>query len=125
MPAAKDFRRIALGLDGASQNAHMGHPDFRANGRIFATLHQDLLWGMVKLTPDQQQEFIDEDPDSFKPEAGAWGRSGCTAVQLETVSDETLGKALTLAWKNSARVARTVGTCATPAPKTATKRTRR
>ena len=103
----------------------MGHPDFRANGRIFATLHQDMLWGMVKLTPEQQQDFIGDDPDSFKPEAGAWGRGGSTAVQLATVSDETLGEALTLAWNNSVRTARTVGTCATPAPKTATKRKRR
>ena len=47
----------------------MGHPDFRANGRIFATLHQDMLWGMVKLTPEQQQDFIRDDPDSFKPES--------------------------------------------------------
>ncbi len=119
------FRRIALGLDGAIESAHMGHPDFRANGRIFATLHQDMLWGMVKLTPEQQQDFIRDDPDSFKPEAGAWGRSGCTAVQLATVSDEVLGEALTLAWKNSARTVRTIGTRATPAPKTARKRTRR
>ena len=102
----------------------MGHPDFRANGRIFATLHQDMLWGMVKLTPEQQAQFIDDDPESFKPEPGAWGRSGCTAVQISTVSEDTLGEALTLAWKNSMRTARTVGTCATPVP-TATRRRKR
>lgn len=32
------FRRIALGMIGAVEGAHMGHPDFRVNGRIFATL---------------------------------------------------------------------------------------
>ena len=101
MMDVKDFRRIALGLDGAIESAHMGHPDFRANGRIFATIHQDMLWGMVKLTPEQQQDFIRDDPDSFKPEAGAWGRGGSTAVQLATVGDDMLGEALTLAWKNT------------------------
>ena len=35
----------------------MGHPDFRANGRIFATLSPDGTQGMVKLTPAQQQAF--------------------------------------------------------------------
>jgi hypothetical protein len=50
-----DFRRIALGMDGAMESAHMGHPDFRANGKIFATLHADLKWGMVTLTPDQRR----------------------------------------------------------------------
>jgi hypothetical protein len=102
MASATDFRRIALGLDGAIESAHMGHPDFRANGRIFATLHQDMLWGMVKLTPEQQQRFVRGDAGSFKPESGAWGAAGSTAVQLATVNDETLGEALTLAWQNSA-----------------------
>jgi hypothetical protein len=99
MPSEKDFRRIALGLDGAVEGSHMGHPDFRAHGRIFATLHHDRLWGMVKLTPEQQQTFIRDDRDSFKPEPGAWGASGCTAVQLATVDGNLLGEALTLAWQ--------------------------
>ena len=80
----------------------MSHPDFRAHGRIFATLHHDRLWGMVKLTPDQQRLFVRDHPESFKPEPGAWGRSGCTAVELATVDEDTLGEALTLAWQHSA-----------------------
>jgi hypothetical protein len=101
MSTESTFRRIALGLDGAIEGAHMSHPDFRANGRIFATLHHDRLVGMVKLTPDQQRLFVLDHPESFKPEAGAWGRSGCTAVQLAMVDEDTLGEALTLAWQNS------------------------
>ena len=34
---ADDFRDIALGMQGAIERAHMNHPDFRANGRIFAS----------------------------------------------------------------------------------------
>jgi hypothetical protein len=34
----EDFRRIALSLDGVEERSHMGSPDFRAGGRIFATL---------------------------------------------------------------------------------------
>ena len=33
-----DFRRIALSLEGADEASHMGSPDFRVAGRIFATL---------------------------------------------------------------------------------------
>jgi hypothetical protein len=51
----------------AVEGAHMGHPDFRANGRIFATLHADLQWGMVKLTPDQQRMFVRDAPAAFTP----------------------------------------------------------
>ena len=99
---AKDFRSIALGLEGAIESAHMGHPDFRANGRIFATLHSDQLSGMVKLTPDQQQKFVRENPEAFTPENGAWGRAGSTKVRLDSVDEDTLGEAMTLAWQNSA-----------------------
>jgi hypothetical protein len=106
MSTEKTFRKIALGLDGAIESAHMGHPDFRANGRIFATLHQDMRSGMVKLTPAQQARFVRADPDSFTLEPGAWGRGGCTAVRLATVDEETLGEALTLAWQNSASAKR-------------------
>ncbi|MGB7623578.1 MAG: MmcQ/YjbR family DNA-binding protein [Terriglobia bacterium] len=103
MPSAKDFRRIALGMRDTIESAHMEHPDFRVNGRIFATLHPDHLSGMVKLTPDQQQNFVRENPAAFMPESGAWGRQGCTSVRLDLVDEETLGEAITLAWQNTAR----------------------
>ena len=32
------FRRIALSLPGTAESSHMDHPDFRLEGRIFATL---------------------------------------------------------------------------------------
>lgn len=95
------FRALALEMDSAVEGAHMGHPDFRANGRIFATLHQGNESGMVKLTPDQQQEFLHDDSDAFVPSSGAWGRQGCTDVTLAAVDKETLGQAMTLAWQNT------------------------
>ena len=98
-----DFRRMALALDGALEGAHMGHPDFRVNNRIFATLHTGDRFGMVALTPQQQREFMDEHPEMFTPEAGAWGRAGSTRVQLALVNEEVLGVALTLAWQNAVR----------------------
>jgi hypothetical protein len=53
-----DFRRIALGMEGAVEGAHMGHPDFRVNNRIFATLHHDRESGGLTLTPAQQEQFV-------------------------------------------------------------------
>jgi hypothetical protein len=118
MPRAADFRRIALGLKEAVEGAHMGHPDFRVNGRIFATIHPGDEIAMVKLTPEQQQEVMREHPRSFAPESGAWGRSGCTRVHLNAVDEETLGQAITLAWQNLATKK------AAPRRVTKTKRTR-
>jgi hypothetical protein len=100
MPKAKDFRRIVLRLPDTVESAHMGHPDFRVNGRIFATLNDDETRGMVVLTPDQQERFVRENPSVFQSESGAWGRAGCTRVHLASVDEETLGEALTLAWQN-------------------------
>lgn len=101
MLTAREFRRMALGLAGAVEGAHMDHPDFRVKGRIFATLHRDLAWGMLKLTPDQQRGVVKKAPAAFQPEAGTWGRQGCTAVRLDAVDEDTLRTAMTLAWQNA------------------------
>jgi hypothetical protein len=94
---ANDFRRIALGLDGA---AHMGHADFRAGGKIFATLaSQDQGYGNLKLTPDQQAMFVDELPEVFVSIAGGWGRMGMTHIRLAAASEDVLAGALRTAWK--------------------------
>lgn len=103
---AQAFRQIALALEGAVESVHMGHPDFRVGKRIFASLHQENQFGMVKLTPDQQSSFIEDYPVAFAPEAGAWGRSGCTRVTLKAVDEDILGEALTLAWQNTKRTQR-------------------
>jgi hypothetical protein len=99
---AADFRRLALAMNDATEGAHMGHPDFRVDGRIFATLHPDMKFGMVKLTPEQQQEFVRRSA-VFAPENGAWGLQGCTSVRLDGADEETLGEALTLARQNVVR----------------------
>jgi hypothetical protein len=96
---AAQFRRLVLAFDGAVEGAHMGHPDFRAGNRIFASLHPDMKHGMVKVTPEQQQELMREMPDAFSPESGAWGRSGYTKVTLKHVTPETAGPPVTWAWQ--------------------------
>lgn len=95
---ADDFREIVLALDGATEGAHMGHPDFRANGRVFASLHSEDRFGMLKLTPDEQAVLLREHPESFEPSAGAWGRQGCTNVKLAKAHKPAVRAAATLAF---------------------------
>lgn len=79
----------------------MDHPDFRVGGRIFATLAADEDdWGMVKLTPAQQEEYITEAPHVFSPIPGAWGRGGATKVLLEMALPEITTRALQAAYDN-------------------------
>jgi hypothetical protein len=96
----EDFREIALSLQGAAEGAHMKHPDFRANGRIFASLQSDEKAGVVKLSPEEQQEFIRADPDVFVPASGAWGRQGWTMVHLGGAQHRVVRAALMLAWQS-------------------------
>lgn len=95
-----DFRRIALSLEGAEESAHMGSPDFRVGGRIFATLAaQAQGYGNLMLSPEVQAEFVAEAPDIFVPVAGGWGRRGITHVRLSQANEDLLRGALERAWR--------------------------
>ena len=97
-----DFRRLVLGMPGTIEASHMAHPDFRAHGRIFATLNAEETRGAVLLTPDQQQTFLADHAATFSPCPGAWGQAGSTYVHLDAADEETVGEAVTLAWQNAA-----------------------
>lgn len=100
---ADAFRRLALSLPETEESAHMGHPDFRVRGKIFATLAApDPAWAMVKLTPEQQAAFVESSPAVFAPVKGGWGRGGATNVRLRTATVRALRPALLTAWRNTA-----------------------
>ncbi len=95
-----DFRRLALSLEGAVESAHMGAPDFRVGGRIFATLaSQGQGYGNLMLTLEQQADFVAEQPDIFLPIAGGWGRMGMTHIRLAPADENVLAGALHTAWR--------------------------
>ena len=103
MASANDFRRIALAFPEAEESSHMGHPDFRVGGRIFATLgYPDEAHAMAVLLPEQQEMAVEAEPEAFKLASGAWGRGGATLVDLARVSDEWLERALRWAWEKRA-----------------------
>lgn len=97
-----EFRQLALTFPEAEEGSHMGHPDFRVGGKIFATIAPDGERGMVKLTPEQQASLVRTDPESFEPASGAWGRNGSTMLTFANADEDTVGNALSMAWKNTA-----------------------
>jgi hypothetical protein len=100
---AEAFRRLALSFPETEERSHMNHPDFRVRGRVFATLgYPDEDWAMVKLTPEEQQNFVRGEPAVFVPVTGAWGRQGCTSVRLRGAGPTLIRKAMAVAWKNAA-----------------------
>jgi len=95
-----DFRRIALSFEGAEEGSHMGNPDFRVGGHIFATLASAKQgYGNLKLTVEQQSAFIEELPKIFLPVHGGWGRGGMTHIRLADAPEDVLAGALQAAWK--------------------------
>jgi hypothetical protein len=95
------FREIALAIPHACESAHVGHPDFRVGGKVFASLGApDANWGMVKLTLEEQRAFMAKAPDVFTPCNGAWGKRGYTNVRLASAAPAILRPALEAAAKN-------------------------
>jgi len=96
---ADEFRQIALSFPETEERSHMNHPDFRVRGKIFATLGPDETWGMAKLTPTQQQDYLRLEP-AFKPASGKWGDGGATIITLADADESTVREALTASWRN-------------------------
>jgi hypothetical protein len=100
---AEEFRKLALSLPESAEQSHMGHPDFRVGGKIFATLgYPDETRAMVKLLHDQQDALTRARPDVFSPVPGGWGRRGATHIALEAAEQAVVYDALLLAWQNTA-----------------------
>jgi hypothetical protein len=100
MTTAQQFRALALSLPGAEEGAHMGHPDFRLDGRVFASLDADERIGVAMLTPAQQRKLAQSSP-AFAPAKGAWGKRGCTTIALADAYGDAVRAALTMAWENA------------------------
>src|SRR6266576_2510037 len=95
------FRRLALQLPGAIESSHINHPDFRLNTQIFATLSaQEKCCGVLKLTTEQQNAFIADQPHIFSPVQGGWGRRGMTFLHLDQADESIMAGALKTAYHN-------------------------
>jgi hypothetical protein len=92
------YRRLALAMPGAVESSHMGAPDFRINGKIFATLaYGQKGLGTLMLTPEQQAMFVAEAPEYFSASPGGWGRMGMTLVRVDA-PESVLAGALSTAF---------------------------
>jgi hypothetical protein len=102
MNAAR-FRAMALSFPEAVEAAHMGHPDFRVGGKIFATLgYPDQGRGVLVLSPEEQQDLISQHPEMFEPVPGGWGLRGSTQVLLKQITRPVLEVAMRKAWQRKA-----------------------
>lgn len=99
-PAA--FRRLALALPDTVEGEHHGHPDFRAHGRVIASLHPDGQRAMVRVPVPVQQRLVAAHAGAFELANGAWGRAGCLMLRLADAEAAVVRDALTEAWQLAA-----------------------
>src|SRR5205814_10322953 len=96
---AAQFREIALRFPEAVEAAHIGHPDFRVGGKIFATLgYPNEGRGVLVLSPEEQQDLISQHPEMFEPVPGGWGLCGSTQVILKQITRPVLVDEMRKAW---------------------------
>jgi hypothetical protein len=112
------FRRLALALPDTVEGEHHGHPDFRAHGRVIASLHPDGERAMVRVPVPLQQQLVAAHVNAFEPANGAWGRAGCTMLRLAHAEPAVVRDALTEAWQFAAASGATKATKVTKVTKT-------
>jgi hypothetical protein len=98
----KTFEELCSALPGVEKVDHWGKAAFRTKRRIFTTLWPDKNAANFNFTPDEQTAYCKEDPKSFYPVEGGWGRQGWTTVSLKHVKKTMLTNAINSAWYNAA-----------------------
>ena len=102
MVTVSTARQMALSLPETEEKSHFTTPDFRVKNKIFATLHVDKQYMMIKLSMEDQSVFCAFDKTVVFPVPGGWGRKGATFFNLKKVKKAMLTDALTVAWKTVA-----------------------
>jgi hypothetical protein len=95
-------RQAALSLPQTEEYRHFDLPAFRVAKKIFATIHEDKHFMMVKLSLIDQSVFCSFNKEIIFPVPGGWGRHGSTFINLKKVKKAVFLDALTTAWKNVA-----------------------
>ncbi len=91
---------VALSMPRAEEFEHHGHPDFRVNGKIFATLGPDQSSAVVKLPLADQAALVQMDPDAFS--LNAWSYQGAITVHLKHIKLAQFRKVVQAAWRHVA-----------------------
>jgi len=94
-----EFAALALSLSGVEEGTHFGKRDFRASGKVFASLPVPTT-ANIGFTPDQQQLMLEVHGDLYTPLAKSWGARGWTALDLTRAEAGRVLSALTMARDN-------------------------
>ena len=97
--SAELLREIAAGLPDVREVAHMERTAFRTTRKIFATLRPDERRAVLRLGRLEQAALVKAAPMTF---AKAWGATGWTSVELDSVESAELRELVVGAWRGVA-----------------------
>ena len=102
MITIEQARKAALSFPETEEKPHFDLTSFRIKNKIFATIHADKNYLMVKLSAIDQSVFCAFDKEVIFPVPGGWGKHGATFIDLKKVKKSMLLDALSTAWKTTA-----------------------
>ena len=102
MISIEQTRKVALSLPESEEKPHFHLTSFRVKNKIFATIHADKNYVMVKLSAIDQSVFCAYNKEVIFPVPGGWGKQGATFIDLKKVKKSMLLDALSTAWKTTA-----------------------
>ena len=87
-------RKIILSMPEAEESQHHGHPDFRVNNKIFATLWPDEKRAVVKIRDRTLWSHLS--PHALS--TNAWSKHGAMNVHLQHVDAATFRQLVEDSW---------------------------
>jgi len=102
MISIEQARKEALSLPETEEKPHFHLTSFRIKNKIFATIHADKNYMMVKLSTIDQSVFCSYNKEVIFPVPGGWGKQGATFINLKKVKKAMFLDALKTAWKTTA-----------------------
>jgi len=102
MITIEQAKKAALSLPETEEKPHFDLKSFRVKNKIFATIHADKNYVMVKLSAIDQSVFCAYNKEVIFPVPGGWGKQGATFLNLKKVKKSMLLDALSTAWKTTA-----------------------
>ena len=102
MITIEQAKKAALSLPETEEKPHFDLTSFRIKNKIFATIHADKNYVMVKLSAIDQSVFCAYNKEVIFPVPGSWGKHGATFINLKKVNKSMLIDAITTAWKTTA-----------------------
>ncbi|MEO5564104.1 MAG: MmcQ/YjbR family DNA-binding protein [Chitinophagaceae bacterium] len=102
MVSIETVRKFALSFPETDEHPHFDKKAFRVKKKIFITITEKEKRVMVKLSLTDQSVFCSFDKNIIYPVPGAWGRLGCTLIDLSKIKTAMLKDAVTMAYCNVA-----------------------